>query len=94
MKPPGTFAIFLSISVGSYAYVLDGSCGPYKDMVIKGMKSAFDMSSAASSLLGTIPEQSKSDSWCRFLTPNNKFYDINIELLLQVLEHVGRRKEI
>lgn len=82
MKQPHFLAIFFIISVGSHAYILDGSCGPYRDLVIKGMKSAFDMNSAASFLLENIEEQSMYNSWCCLYTPSNRFCDINIELLL------------
>lgn len=94
----GSVAILLGISVGSHAYVLDGSCDPYKAMVIKGMQSAFDMSSAASFLLGTIPQQSKSDpvplSSDRFSFQKHTFYNTKSNPLYRYWSTLGGRKRL
>ncbi|TVY44268.1 hypothetical protein LOCC1_G006809 [Lachnellula occidentalis] len=54
MKLPSTLAVLLVSFTPSYAYILDPSCNTYKDIVVAGMKGAFDLAQAGADTLDTL----------------------------------------
>ncbi|KAI7970588.1 hypothetical protein EIK77_004614 [Talaromyces pinophilus] len=63
MKVFSTVAAILGILHGSNGYVLDKSCDPYKQMVIDGMSSAFDMAQAGSDTLTQLSTSGSGAVW-------------------------------
>ena len=58
MKLPPTFVVLLGSFASSYGYILDGRCAPYSDMVISGLKGAFDLAQAGSDTMDTLATSS------------------------------------
>jgi len=64
MKFTGLLTLVLgSFAATSHGYVLDKSCDPYRDMVITGMKSAFDLAQAGSDLLSHLTPSGSGATW-------------------------------
>lgn len=63
MKVFSTVAAILGILHGSNGYVLDKSCETYKEMVIDGMSSAFDMAQAGSDTLTQLSTLGSGAVW-------------------------------
>lgn len=57
------FAICLVAFPLSYSYIIDGSCSKYSDMVIKGMKSAFDLGQAGSDIFTITTPKTNNGVW-------------------------------
>ncbi|TVY25613.1 hypothetical protein LHYA1_G006319 [Lachnellula hyalina] len=54
MKLTSTLVVLFVSFAPSYAYILDPSCGAYKDIVVAGMKGAFDLAQAGADTLNTV----------------------------------------
>lgn len=55
-----TLAVLLASFSQAYAYVLDPSCAAYKDVVVSGMKGAFDLAQAGADTFNTLASNAGS----------------------------------